>query len=169
MEQGRLQFESRKLAEGAAAAWADGFAFNRGRLAAKNTKYTTVMSSRKSSSVYTRIRQILESARAGVARSVNTTQVVANWLVGREIVEEEQKGKVKAGYGERLIEELSERLQLDFGNGYSIQNLRYIRQLYLTYPNFIDELPIRHALRGEFITGKTKSSTIHHALRGEYK
>jgi len=109
----------------------------------------------------------LESARAGVARSVNTTQVVANWLVGREIVEEEQKGKVKAGYGERLIEDLSERLQLDFGNGYSIQNLRYIRQLYLTYPNFIDELPIRHAVRGEFITGKTKTSTIHHALRGE--
>jgi len=125
------------------------------------------MSSRKSTSVYHRIRQILESARAGVARSVNTTQVVANWLVGREIVEEEQKGKVKAGYGERLIEELSERLQLDFGNGYSIQNLRYIRQLYLTYPNFIDKFPIRHALRGEFITGKTKTSTIHHALRGE--
>ena len=125
------------------------------------------MASTKASPVYKRIRQILESARAGVARSVNTTQVVANWLVGREIVEEEQKGKVKAGYGERLIEELSERLQLDFGNGYSIQNLRYIRQLYLTYPNFIDELPIRHALRGEFITGKTKTSAIHHALRGE--
>jgi len=115
--------------------------------------------------LYQRIRQILESARAGVARSVNTSQVVANWLVGREIVEEEQKGKVKAGYGERLIEELSERLQLDFGNGYSIQNLRYIRQLYLTYPNFIDALPIRHALRGEFKTGETKISTIHHALR----
>jgi len=54
------------------------------------------MSSTKAFPVYKRIRQILESARAGVARSVNTTQVVANWLVGREIVEEEQKGKAKA-------------------------------------------------------------------------
>ena len=90
------------------------------------------MVSRKSTSIYDRIQQILESARAGAARSVNTTHVVANWLIGREIVEEEQKGKAKAGYGERLLEELSERLQVEFGNGYSIQNLRYIRQLYLT-------------------------------------
>jgi len=102
--------------------------------------------------IYERIRQILESARTSVARSVNTTQVIANWLIGREIVEEEQKGKAKAEYGERLLEELSEKLQVDFGNGYSIQNLRYIRQFYLTYPNFIDELQIRHALRDEFAT-----------------
>jgi len=28
------------------------------------------------------------------ARSVDTTQVVANWLIGQEIIEEEQKGQV---------------------------------------------------------------------------
>ena len=44
------------------------------------------------SRLHDRIREILESARASVARSVNTTQVVANWLIGREIVEEEQRG-----------------------------------------------------------------------------
>ena len=43
--------------------------------------------------LYSRIREILESARTNVARSVNTTQVVSNWLVGREIVEEEQSGQ----------------------------------------------------------------------------
>jgi hypothetical protein len=48
------------------------------------------MTSKQIGSVYERIRQILESARTTVARSVNTTQVVANWLIGREIVEEEQ-------------------------------------------------------------------------------
>ena len=125
------------------------------------------MRTKRQPPLYQRIREILESARAGVARSVNTTQVVANWLVGREIVKEEQKGKAKARYGERLLEELSERLQVDFGNGYSIQNLRYIRQLYLTYPNFIDELQIRHALRDELITPKAKGSKIRHAVRGE--
>jgi len=36
--------------------------------------------------LYARIRAILESARSNVARSVNTTQVIANWLIGREIV-----------------------------------------------------------------------------------
>ena len=47
--------------------------------------------------IYERIRVILESARAGVARSVNTTQVVANWLIGREIVEEEQRERSGRG------------------------------------------------------------------------
>ena len=67
--------------------------------------------------MYERIRQILESARTNMARTVNTTQVVANWLIGREIVEEEQKGRHRADYGKQLVEELSLRLQDDFGKG----------------------------------------------------
>ena len=58
--------------------------------------------------VYHCIRQILESARANVARTVNTTQVVANWLVGREIFEEQQRSAKRAGYGERLIADLAD-------------------------------------------------------------
>ncbi len=50
----------------------------------------------KSTPVYERIREILESGKTAVARSVNTTQVVANWLIGRETVEEEQRGKKRA-------------------------------------------------------------------------
>ena len=52
----------------------------------------TSMSKKEKLPLYERIRQILESARTNVARTVNTTQVVANWLIGREIVEEEQTG-----------------------------------------------------------------------------
>ena len=33
--------------------------------------------------LYDRIREILQSARLNIARSVNTTQVMANWLIGR--------------------------------------------------------------------------------------
>jgi len=93
--------------------------------------------------LYQRIRQILESARANVARSVNTTQVVANWLVGREIVEEEQRGKRRARYGERVLEDLSARLTADYGNGYSVDNLEAFRQFYLEYPRLISETPSR--------------------------
>ncbi|MEI9477056.1 MAG: DUF1016 N-terminal domain-containing protein, partial [Deltaproteobacteria bacterium] len=74
----------------------------------------TRMPLKEGSVLYDRIRQILESARTNVARTVNTTQVVVNWLIGREIVEEEEKGKKRAGYGEQLIAELSEKLQKDF-------------------------------------------------------
>ena len=100
------------------------------------------MTSKASSALCGRIREILESARAGVARSVNTTQVVANWLVGLEIVEEEQKGKAKAAYGERLLAELSGRLQVEYGNGYSVDNLELFRRFYGEYPTLIsDALP----------------------------
>lgn len=85
--------------------------------------------------IHERIRDILESARAGVARSVNTTQVVANWLIGREIVEEEQQGKKRAGYGKELLADLSARLTVEFAKGFSRDNLFWFRRLYLGYPN----------------------------------
>ena len=90
-----------------------------------------------STALYQRIAHILTSARAGVVRTVNTTQVVANWLIGREIVEAEQRGKKRAQYGERLLLDLSARLQADFGRGYSVDNLEWFRQFYLVYPRLI--------------------------------
>ena len=60
--------------------------------------------------------------------------VHAYWLVGREIVEVEQRGDFRAKYGERLIERLAERLNQRFGRGMSIATLRRIRSFYLSYP-----------------------------------
>ena len=100
---------------------------------------------KKKAALYDRIREILESARTRVARSVNSTQVVANWLVGREIVEEEQRGSRKAEYGQRLIVELSEKLQKDFGAGYSATNLKLFRQFFFCYPKLISK-GISHAV-----------------------
>ena len=102
----------------------------------------------KNNDVYLRIRQILESARATAARSVNTVQVMANWLIGREIVEEEQRGKRKAEYGKQLLDELAKLLMWDFGGGYSATNLRWFRQFYLLYPQLLRP-KIHHAVRGE--------------------
>ena len=92
------------------------------------------MVKRKESAIYKRIREILESARAGVARSVNTTQVMANWLIGREIVEEEQRGKERAGYGQELLRHLSRRLRKEFGAGFSVDSLERFRGFFLQYP-----------------------------------
>ncbi len=89
--------------------------------------------------VLERVRAILESARAQVARTVNTTQVVANWLIGREVVEEEQRGRRRAGYGAKLLAELSARLTQEYGRGYSVDNLEAFRQFYLAYPALISE------------------------------
>jgi predicted nuclease of restriction endonuclease-like (RecB) superfamily len=124
----------------------------------------SALAKRKENAIYGRIREILESARAGVARTVNTTQVMANWLIGREIVEEEQRGKRRADYGALLIEELSQRLQADFERGFTIRNLETFRQFYLNYPELAG---IPHALRAESSTRARASETITHAVSAE--
>lgn len=100
-------------------------------------KKPTHVSGTKKTPLYERIRQILESARSSVARTVNTTQVVANWLIGREIVEEEQKGKRRAEYAEQLLLELSARLTADYGRGYSVDNLEFFRRFFLEYNSLL--------------------------------
>src|SRR5437867_1504775 len=106
------------------------------------------MKRKQATGLYGRIRQILETARSGVARTVKTTQVVANWLIGREIVEEEQRGRKKAGYGVALLEDLADKLAAEFGAGCSATNLRWFRQFYLGYSGLFAK-SICHALRDE--------------------
>lgn len=86
-----------------------------------------------------RIREILESARTSVVRTVNTTQVVTNWMIGREIVEAEQRGRSRAEYGARLLAGLSAQLTRELGRGWSVDNLEAFRQFYLQYPQLISE------------------------------
>ena len=83
--------------------------------------------------VFGRIVDILEDARSHVARTVNSAMVVANWLIGREIVEEEQKGQKRADYGKAVIEDLSRRLTRRYGKGYSTVSLWNMRKFYQTY------------------------------------
>ncbi|OQX21809.1 MAG: hypothetical protein BWK75_02295, partial [Candidatus Altiarchaeales archaeon A3] len=61
--------------------------------------------------------------------------VQAYWNIGKIIVEDEQKGKERAEYGEALIKEISVRLTKDYGRGFDESNLRNIRKFYLTFPN----------------------------------
>lgn len=89
--------------------------------------------------LYGRVREILDAARINIARTVNTTQVIANWLIGREIVEEEQAGKRRAGYGAELLAELALRLKADFGSGYGVDNLELFRRFYQEYPQLLPE------------------------------
>jgi predicted nuclease of restriction endonuclease-like (RecB) superfamily len=102
---------------------------------------------------YRRICDILTAARTGVARTVNTAQVLSNWLIGREIVEAEQQGKYRADYGENLLKNLAQQLKQDFGAGYSYSNLKYIRQFYLVFPQLLAAEEIGHAVRDQSLSG----------------
>ncbi len=77
---------------------------------------------------------LLETARRQAARSVNAVLTATYWEVGRRIVEFEQGGQRRAGYGEALLEQLSTDLTRRFSRGFSRQNLQLMRQFYLTRP-----------------------------------
>jgi len=84
--------------------------------------------------LFDRVVSILERARVAAVRTINTQMTVAYWLIGREIVEEEQRGQTRAAYGAQLIDELSKSLTDRYGRGFSVPNLRNFRQFYLCFP-----------------------------------
>ena len=81
----------------------------------------------------TDVRQIIENGRHQVFSATSTIALATYWNIGRRIVEEEQKGNIRAEYGTRLIAGLAENLTLEFGPGYNKRNLAYYRQFYLTF------------------------------------
>jgi hypothetical protein len=85
---------------------------------------------------------LLDAARQAATRSVNALMTASYWEIGRRIVEAEQKGKRRAGYGEQLIERLASDLTQRFGRGFSRQNLQQMRSFFLTWP-------IRQTVSGE--------------------
>jgi predicted nuclease of restriction endonuclease-like (RecB) superfamily len=84
--------------------------------------------------LFRRIVEIINDARGRVTRTVNSAMVQAYWEIGRQIVEVEQQGDPRAGYGEQVLAGLSERLTRCFGRGFGVPHLRRIRQFYQVYP-----------------------------------
>lgn len=127
------------------------------------------MSAMKSSpDLLLRIRQIWEAARTQAARSVNTAHVCGNWLIGQQIVEAEQGGEKRAGYGQALLRGLSRDLAAEYGSGFSVSALQYMRAFFLAYPVLLEN---QHAVRVD----SGRGNEIQHALRvkseppGEWK
>jgi len=127
--------------------------------------------------IYKEIKSILDEARQSAYRAVNFSMVVAYYEVGRLIVEQEQKGNKRAGYGEALLNDLSEKLTGDFGKGFSVAGLRNYRPFYIIFSNSAihsalrSELPSqndsskRSELRSESPTEETKQK--RHVMRDE--
>jgi len=69
------------------------------------------------------VTDLLESARHAAARSVNSIMTATYWAVGRRIIEEEQRGKKRADYGEQLVTRLAKDLTIRYGRGYGHRNI----------------------------------------------
>ena len=100
------------------------------------------------------VRQLIQSARRGVASVVDTFQVLTNFEIGRRIVEHEQKGEKRAAYGTELLKELSVRLTEEFGRGFSKSNLAAMRSFYLLWS---DRVQIVQKPSGKLAIAQTPS------------
>ena len=83
---------------------------------------------------YGEIKKILTEARNKVYQTANFAMVEAYWQIGKSIIEE-QNGEERAEYGTGLLKELSKQMTQDFGKGFTVANLKNMRQFYLTFPN----------------------------------
>jgi len=83
------------------------------------------------------VTALLESARHAAARSVNAVMTATYWEIGRRIVEEEQRGKERADYGEQLVTRLAKDLTSRCGRGFRYRNLYQMRQFYMAYPRIL--------------------------------
>lgn len=92
------------------------------------------------------LKSIAGETRRQAYRAADRILVVRNWLIGWRIVEQEQKGKKRAGYGKRVLELASQSLTEEYGKGFGLTSAKNMRSFYIKFRN----LQIRQALLDEF-------------------
>ena len=80
------------------------------------------------------LRDLIRAARGAVAQAVNSGQVVLYWQVGHRL-RTEVLGAKRAGYGERIVVAVAERLTTEFGRGYTDKNLRHMIRFSEAFPD----------------------------------
>ena len=84
-------------------------------------------------SLFENIAELIENSRKQVAKAVNTAMVYTYYGVGQYIIEYEQNGKSRAGYGKETLKNLSARLTNVYGKGWSVETLTKCRKFYAVY------------------------------------
>jgi hypothetical protein len=82
------------------------------------------------------IGSAIETGRSNALSALNEQILITYWEVGRHIVEFEQQGSERAEYGTQLLKDLSKDLKLQYGKGFGLSNLQYMRLFYIKYPKF---------------------------------
>lgn len=109
--------------------------------------------------------ELIRTARNQAARQTNSLIVFTYFHLGRLIIEHEQGGNIKAGYGKETIKELSKKLTEHFGDGFSERNLEQMRLFYMLYRTRIHTAPIPQTLSAELKTTKKQPKNRRQCLR----
>ena len=83
--------------------------------------------------MYLSIRSYIIDAQRQVYSAVNIAMVAAYWNIGKIIYEICGENE-RAPYGKQILNDISDRLTVEFGKGFTIRNLRAMRQFYLAFP-----------------------------------
>lgn len=79
------------------------------------------------------IRSLIEQTRTNVAQTVNSALVLMNWHIGKRINDEILKNK-RAEYSEEIVASLSHQLTVEYGKGFSKQNLLHFLRFADIFP-----------------------------------
>ena len=118
--------------------------------------------------------RLIETARGAAARSVNAVMTATYWAIGRNLVEEEQRGATRAGYGEELVVNLSRDLKARFGRGFGRANLFQMKAFFLAYRDTVQavsglsegEGPVKIV---QTLSGQSDAATGLAAVAGRFK
>lgn len=84
-------------------------------------------------SLFQRVKGHVDTARQHIYHSIDVNMIKAYWLIGQDIVEEEQYGKARSEYGKALLKGLSIKLQSKYKRGFSVDTLEKARSFYLVF------------------------------------
>lgn len=84
-------------------------------------------------SLYQRVSGHVDSARSHITRSIDVNMLKAYWLIGKEIIEEEQYGEERSEYGKAVLKGLSTKMIQTYKRGFSVDTLEKARKFYLTF------------------------------------
>ena len=105
---------------------------------------TTEITDANVTELFDKISALIEEARQRVLTTANIAEVYTKYNVGRYIVEDEQEGNYKAGYGKQVLKQISKKLGERFGEGWSVDTLERCRKFYTLYSQpAISAAPLR--------------------------
>ena len=83
--------------------------------------------------IYQEIKEILNNSRSNIVSTINNEIIVSYWKIGKIIVKYEQNENIRAEYGKSTLLEMSKELTKEFGKGFSVSNIQYMRRFYKEY------------------------------------
>ncbi len=86
---------------------------------------------------------IIDKGRKNIVEAIYNESTKSYYLLGKLIVEDEQQGELKAQYGKKVIENLSKKLTVRYGKGFSASTLWDCKKFFIKLQSLTGELKFK--------------------------